>query len=58
MHKSQHHPVSVDMTRSTMFMVMNLACTLMTLSIGDNSSGLQVQSVVARVNFPHERTRI
>jgi hypothetical protein len=30
---------------------------LMTLSKGVNSSGLQVQSVVARVNFPHEGTR-
>jgi hypothetical protein len=29
---------------------------LMTLSKGASSSGLQVQSVVARVNFPHEGT--
>jgi hypothetical protein len=30
---------------------------VMTQSKGANSSGLQVQSVVARVNFPHEGTR-
>jgi hypothetical protein len=30
---------------------------LMTISKGANSSGLQVQSVVARVNFSHEGTR-
>jgi hypothetical protein len=30
---------------------------LMTLSKGANSLGLQVQSDVARVNFPHEGTR-
>jgi hypothetical protein len=29
----------------------------MTLSKGANSLGLQVQSVVAKVNFPHEETR-
>jgi hypothetical protein len=29
----------------------------MTLSKGVNSSGFQVQSVVARVNFPHMETR-
>jgi hypothetical protein len=31
---------------------------MMTLSKGANSSGLQVQSVVARVNFPNERTQV
>jgi hypothetical protein len=30
---------------------------VMTLSKGANSLGLQVQSVVARVNFRHEETR-
>jgi hypothetical protein len=30
---------------------------LMALSKGANSQGLQVQSVVARVNFPHEGTQ-
>jgi hypothetical protein len=30
----------------------------MTQSKGANSLGLQVQSVVARVNFPHEETQV